>query len=150
MRCLIVGCGYLGVSLGARLSKDGHEVYGLRRSETAEAELKSCGIIPIYADITKPATLPLPPAQFDWVAHCVSSSGGTAEQYRRTYLEGTRNLLAWLDVAPPQKLIYTSSTSVYGQTDGSTVLETSPTDPASATARILLQTETLLLEAARV
>jgi len=149
MRTAIIGCGYVGAKLGAQLSKVGHEVYGIRRSSGADSTLKSFGIIPVHADITKPETLSRTPANFDWVVHCASSSGGTALDYRRTYVEGTRNLLAWLDATPPQKLVYTNSTSVYGQTDGSTVDETSQTEPASATGRILLQTEALLLEAAR-
>jgi nucleoside-diphosphate-sugar epimerase len=47
------------------------------------------------------------------------------------------------------KFVYTSSTSVYGQTDGSVVTETSPTKPQSDAAKILVGTEKLLLEAVR-
>ena len=66
------------------------------------------------------------------------------------YLEGNRNLLAWLASSPPKKFIYTSSTSVYAQNDGSVVTETSPTRPeAPPTAKILVETEKLLLAAAR-
>ena len=39
MRVLIVGCGYVGLPLGAELVKQGHEVFGLRRSADGEAEL---------------------------------------------------------------------------------------------------------------
>jgi nucleoside-diphosphate-sugar epimerase len=53
-----------------------------------------------------------------------------------------------LSSAPPAKFVYTSSTSVYGQTDGSWVDETSEVAPESPTGRILVQTEELLLEAA--
>ena len=35
MRCLIVGCGYVGLPLGAELVRQGHEVFGLRRSAAA-------------------------------------------------------------------------------------------------------------------
>jgi len=38
-----------------------------------------------------------------------------------------------------------SSTSVYGQTDGSQVKESSPTEPLAETAKILVETEKLLL-----
>ena len=50
---------------------------------------------------------------------------------------------------PPKKFVYTSSTSVYGQTDGSAVKESSPTEPQSDTSKILVQTEKLLLDAAQ-
>ena len=45
----------------------------------------------------------------------------------------------WLLPAPPKKLVYTSSTSVYGQTDGSLVTEASPVEPASETGRVLVE-----------
>ena len=48
---------------------------------------------------------------------------------------------------PPKKFVYTSSTSVYGQTDGSQVKESSPTEPFAETAKILVETEKLLLAA---
>jgi nucleoside-diphosphate-sugar epimerase len=63
-------------------------------------------------------------------------------------LQGTRHLIEWLAPTPLKKFVYTSSTSVYGQADGSVVKETSPTEPASATSRLLVETEKLLLDAA--
>ena len=50
--------------------------------------------------------------------------------------------------SPPKKFVYTSSTSVYGQTDGSQVKESSPTEPLAETAKVLLETEKVLLAAA--
>lgn len=147
MRVLIAGCGYVGLPLGAELVGQGHEVWGLRRSSGAEGELKSAGIQPMIGDITRPETLAGLPAEYDWVVHCVSSSGGGIEEYRQVYLEGTRHLLGWL--AAPSKFIYTSSTSVYGQTDGSLVDESSPTEPEAPTSRILVQAEQLVLAAGR-
>jgi nucleoside-diphosphate-sugar epimerase len=149
MRVLIVGCGYVGAPLGAELVRQGHEVVGLRRSGAAEAELRAAGIQPLAADITRPEQLSALPAAYDWVVNCVSSSGGGPEQYRDVYLRGTQNLLAWLAPVPPKKFVYTSSTSVYGQNDGSLVKETSPAEPAAETAKVLVETERLLLTAAQ-
>jgi nucleoside-diphosphate-sugar epimerase len=148
MRVLIVGCGYVGLPLGAELAKQGHEVYGVRRSAEASAGLSAAGIKPLPADITKRDDLARLPGPFDWVVNCVSSTKGGVEDYRGVYLEGTRNLIECLSAAPPKKFVYTSSTSVYGQTDGSAVKETHPTEPASETSRILVATEKLLLSAA--
>jgi len=147
MRVLIVGCGYVGLSLGAELVRQGQEVFGLCRSATALADLQTAGIKPLTGDITQPEDLARLPGPFDWVVNCVSSTGGGAEDYRQIYWQGTRNLIEWLSAAPPKKFVYTSSTSVYGQTDGSLVKETSPTEPAVETARILVETERILLEA---
>jgi nucleoside-diphosphate-sugar epimerase len=67
------------------------------------------------------------------------------DDYRQVYLRGTRNLIEWLAPNLPKKFVYTSSTSVYGQTDGSQVKESSPTEPLVETAKILVETEKVLL-----
>ena len=64
------------------------------------------------------------------------------------YFNGTRNLIDWLSATPPKRFVYTSSTSVYGQTDGAPVKETSSTEPASETSKVLVETEKLLLDVA--
>ena len=149
MRALIVGCGYVGLPLGAELVKLGHEVFGLRRSADADAALKTTGLTPLHADITQPETLAALPTGFDWVVNCAASGGGDADAYRRLYLQGTRNLIEWLAASPPAKFVYTSSTGVYGQNDGAVVKETSPTEPATETTKLLVETENVLLAAAR-
>jgi nucleoside-diphosphate-sugar epimerase len=150
MRVLIVGCGYVGTPLGKELVRRGHDVHGLRRNPQAQDALKSAGIHPLFADITRQEDLAKLPAKFDWVIHCVSSGGGGVEEYRRTYPEGMRNVLRWLAPDPPKKFVYTSSTGVYGQTDGAAVDETSATEPTAATAQILVETEKLVCDAVRL
>ncbi|HZQ45590.1 MAG TPA: SDR family oxidoreductase [Verrucomicrobiae bacterium] len=149
MRVLIVGCGYVGLPLGSELVKQSHEVFGVRRSVENAADLTAAGIKPLAADVTRPADLARLPGPFDWVVNCVSSNKGGDGEYRQVYLEGTRNLIGWLSVAPPKKFVYTSSTSVYGQDDGSQVKESSPAEPATETGKVLVETEKLLLAAAK-
>ena len=149
VRVLIVGCGYVGLAVGELLSKAGHQVFGLRRTGSGRRELERPAIVPLTGDITRAEDLRNLPLPFDWVVNTVSSMRGGKDEYRAVYLEGTRNLIAWLKGSPLQKYVYTSSTSVYGQTDGSVVHEQSATEPASETGRILLEAESLLLEAAR-
>jgi len=168
MRVLIVGCGYVGLPLGVELVKQGHQVFGLRRS--ASDELLASGITPLLADVTKPETLAGLPRDFDWVVNCVASGGGGAGEYRQLYLQGTRNLIDWLapgsagilpasfvplhranrrqDAGAP-RFVYTSSTGVYGQNDGELVTEASPAEPESDTAKVLVETEKVLLAAAK-
>lgn len=99
--------------------------------------------------MSEPASLAALPPDYDWVVFCAAASGGTLEDYRRTYLEGMRHVLDWLAERPPRRLVYTSSTGVYAQNDGSVVTEDSPTRALTPTAEVLLATEQLLQAAAR-
>jgi nucleoside-diphosphate-sugar epimerase len=148
MRALVIGCGYVGTPLAKRLVELGHEVWGVRRNQDALAELSALGIKPFAADISEPGALDGLPAPFDWVVNLVSSDKGGPPEYRRVYVDGNRNLIEWARQHPVKKLVYTSSTSVYAQNDGSAVKESSPTEPASETSQILVEAEKLLIAAA--
>ena len=150
MRVLIVGCGYVGLPLGKILVERGHAVVGIRRSPEAGGELRAAGIEPVRLDITRAEDLGQLAGPFDWIVNTVASTrGGGIDDYRQVYHLGTRNLLDWLAYQSPRKFVYTSSTSVYGQDDGSLVKESSPTEPSSPSAKVLLETEALLLAAAQ-
>ncbi|HAM71946.1 MAG TPA: hypothetical protein DCM86_09920 [Verrucomicrobiales bacterium] len=146
MRVLIAGCGYVGLPLGARLAGLGHEVWGLRRSGADDDLLRSSGLRPLTADVTERGSFPDPGPGWDWVVFALSSRGGGIEGYERLYVQGTRNVLSWLEATPPRRVLQISSTSVYGQADGSVVTEESPADPSNGTSRLLLASERLLLE----
>ncbi|HMP04147.1 MAG TPA: SDR family oxidoreductase [Gemmatales bacterium] len=147
MRILILGCGYAGRATGARLVAAGHEVAGVQRGPD-DGALAAAGIRPLAADVTRPDTLAALPHGWDAVVNCVSSAGGGAAAYQALYLEGTRHVLDWLHGAPPRRYLHLGSTSVYGQTDGTWVDEDAPTEPATETARVLVETEKLLAGAA--
>jgi nucleoside-diphosphate-sugar epimerase len=148
MRVLVIGPGYVGSYLALESKRAGHDVTVLSRMATSRADLVNAGIQTVDADITKPASLENISSQWDWVVNCVSSSRGTIEDYRAVYLGGARNLLNWLSKSPLRKFVYTSSTGVYGQTDGSVVTEASSANPESETAQVLVETENILLAAA--
>ncbi len=74
--------------------------------------------------------------------HCASSERGDAEAYRAIYVEGLLNAIA---AAKPRRTLFTSSTSVYAQTDGEVVDETSETKPERATGLHLLDAEGIAL-----
>jgi nucleoside-diphosphate-sugar epimerase len=139
----------VGLPLARRLKEAGHEVHGVKRSSEDVQSLSNAGIKLIILDVSDAKALSSLEPHYNWVVYCVATSGGDIESYRRVYLQGMQNVLAWLAPAPPQKFIYTSSTSVYGQTDGSVVTEQSDTKPAEETSRVLLETEKALLDWAR-
>ena len=149
MRVLIVGCGYVGIALGAELVRQGHAVFGLRRTVKIDDDLVAVGIRPLVGNVTQPSDLAGLPGPFDWVVNLVSSTKGGVNEYREAYLKGNENLINWLSSTPPRKFVYTSSTSVYGQTDSALVKESSPIEPVSETSKVLVETEQALLEAAR-
>lgn len=145
MRVLVIGCGYVGKSLAKVLREAAHEVHTISRRAPEAGD--GLGIQHHSIDVTIPEQLASLPPEFDWVVNLVSSSRGGVEDYEKAYFQGTRNILAWLQPSPPKKYVYTSSTSVYGQTDGSLVKENSPATGASPTGEVLLRTEQLLLAA---
>ena len=149
MRTLIIGCGYVGLPLGELLASQGHTVFGIRRGTDADRELLAKNITPLHVDITDPAQLAPVDPSFDVVINLVSSSKGGLEDYRSVYFEGTKNILRWLSKSPPHVYLYTSSTSVYAQADGSWVDESSPAEPDSPTSQVLIDTERELISAHR-
>jgi nucleoside-diphosphate-sugar epimerase len=76
------------------------------------------------------------------VVHCASSGRGGADAYRTVYLRGMQTLGG---VLAARHLVFTSSTSVYAQTDGGWVFEHSPAEPDRDTGRILRETEDWVL-----
>jgi nucleoside-diphosphate-sugar epimerase len=140
---LIAGCGDVGEALGLRLAGDGHTVYGLRR----HPESLPGPIRPLAADLTTPDSLRSLPDGIDLVFYTAAPGRRSEEAYRSVYLEGLRNLLQALEAQrlPVRRLFLTSSTSVYGQSDGEWVDETSPTEPTGFAGQVLLEAERLAL-----
>jgi shikimate kinase/nucleoside-diphosphate-sugar epimerase len=145
---LIAGCGYLGTRIADLLHHAGEPVIGLTHSSESADRLSQSVPYPIKAcDISDPDAvnaLANEPSLSNVTAviHCASSGRGGAEAYRRVYLGGMKNLVAAFPRAVP---VFTSSTSVYPQVDGSVVDEGSPTDPDRETGQILRETEDFAL-----
>ena len=141
-RILIAGCGYVGQAAADLYHAAGWAVEGWTRSAESVATLSSKPYPICEVDISRRAKVAERRKTFDAVIHCASSSGGDAEMYRQVYLDGARNLL---ETFPGSKLLFTSSTSVYAQRDGSWVTEESETKPTRETSQILLETERSVL-----
>jgi nucleoside-diphosphate-sugar epimerase len=139
---LIAGCGYVGEATADLFYGAGWAVEGWTRSLQSAAALAKKPYPVRAVDISQPIQIDESSGSFDVVIHCASSGGGGTEMYSQVYLEGARNLLA---AFRGSKLVFTSSTSVYAQRDGSWVTEQSETNPQNETGRILLETEKLVL-----
>jgi nucleoside-diphosphate-sugar epimerase len=141
-RILIAGCGYVGQATADLLHERGWKVEGWTASAESAGQLaaKPYGVRAV--DLTNPAAVSAVHKNFDVIVQCASTGGGDAEEYRRIYLEGARNLL---HAFPGARLIFTSSTSVYAQRQGEIVDETSPATPAHEKGQILREAEELVL-----
>lgn len=146
VRVLIVGCGYVGLEAGRQWAVRGAYVEGVRRSAEDAEELRAAGIALRVGDVTRREDVLGWPGEWDVVVNAVSSSRGGADVYRKVYGAGTEHLLGWMAGGRVGRYVHLSSTSVYGQVDGSWVDESSATEPVSETSRLLVATEQRLIE----
>lgn len=134
MKLLLVGNGYLGQAVTREFRENGWDVATV--SLSGEDGSIACDI----GNAENVAKLPAA----DFIVHCAASGRGGAEAYRHVYVEGCRNLTRSFPGTP---LLFTSSTSVYAQTDGSVVTEESPAIPDRETGGLLLEAERITREA---
>lgn len=147
MKVLVVGCGFVGVRTADLLHQAGHEVTGVTQSPESAQRLAAAKPWPVLAgDVSRAQAvqdLRRQAGAVDAVIHCASSGKGGAEAYAAVYVQGLRHLRAAFPEALP---VFTSSTSVYPQTDGSEVDETSPAVPDRETGRLLIAAEAVAIE----
>lgn len=141
---MIAGCGDVGSRLGQQLSAVGWTVYGLRRTV---AQLPA-GIVPVAGDLhldTCPAAWPS--ESLDYLVYCAAATQHDEDGYRAAYVEGLRRVLGWLAQhgQRPKRVLFVSSSGVYGQQQGEWVDETSSADAQGYSGRIMLQAENLAL-----
>ena len=147
MHILIAGCGWLGSAVAAQLLARGDRVTGIRSDPGRAEGLRSLGIEPLALDLADPdAADRIPPGVEAILA--LQAAGSGPEAYCRAYLQANATLVRAAARLGLKALVYSSSTGVFGQRDGSEVDEASPPAPFSATAHVLAQAEALLLDAA--
>lgn len=143
MRVLIAGCGDLGTEAGLRFAAAGFSVLGWRRSP----ENLPAPITGQAADLTgRTGELPRIPAGTDVVVIAVAAGERSEAAYRAAYVDGTANVLDALerDGVRPRRILFVSSTAVYGDAGGGEVDEHTPPAPASVTGEVILEAERLL------
>ncbi|MEZ6053877.1 MAG: SDR family oxidoreductase [Planctomycetaceae bacterium] len=141
---LIIGCGYLGRRVATRWVENGDTVYALTRSSTHAEELATLGVRPILGDVLDPSTLTVMP-HASTVLYAVGHDRTGDASKRAVYVEGLRNVLAALPTSV-ERFVYISSTSVYGQSQGEVVDESSPCHPTTEGGQICLDAELLVRE----
>ncbi len=151
MNVVIVGCGYVGLELAGQLAGRDHDVTGVRRSDAGLEAVESVDdrVDAVRADATDAESLAaLPDA--DAVVFAASSGGRGAEAARDVYVDGLANVIEEYGSreAVPDRLVYTSSTGVYGDHDGGWVDEETAIDPTTEKTRVLAEAERVAVETA--
>lgn len=141
MTVLMAGCGDLGTEAGLRFAAAGRQVVGWRRSpENLPAEIEG-----VAADLGS-GRLPPVPADTSCVVVAVAADSPTEAAYRAAYVDGLANVLDALqrDEVRPQRVLFVSSTAVYGDAGGGWVDESTTAAPTGYPGRILREAEDLL------
>jgi nucleoside-diphosphate-sugar epimerase len=142
----IIGCGYLGQRVAQLWLANNESVTVLTRSTQRATEFRQQGLTSVVGDVTQPETLQqlatlIQPG--DTLLYAVGYDRKSGHAMRQIYVDGLQHVLDQL----PQhlgKLIYISSTGVYGQNTGETVNEDSPTQPTREGGQVCLAAEQLL------
>ncbi|KRE50504.1 NAD(P)-dependent oxidoreductase [Arthrobacter sp. Soil736] len=146
MTILLAGCGDLGTEAGLRFAAAGHRVVGWRRSpeklpaaiEGAAADLSTAELPPVPADTTA-------------VVVAVAADSPAEAAYRAAYVDGLSHVLDALarDGVTPRRILFVSSTAVYGDAGGGWVDEGTTPAPGGFSGRILREAEELLTKRLR-
>ncbi|MBA3479572.1 MAG: NAD-dependent epimerase/dehydratase family protein, partial [Lautropia sp.] len=174
-RLLIIGCGDIGRRLAALVGKE-WRVYGVGRSSETLAQIRTVGAVPLDARAGRRRLQDLadwvvhsapPPANAEHRASASSRGVGTrsrSEPIDKLTREWTARLLqpprpverrnhaSWrLGSRPlkPKRLVYLSTTGVYGDRQGRMTLETSAVSPTTDRARRRVDAEQWLRDTCR-
>ncbi len=128
--CWVVGCGFLGSCLLEACRAAGMKALGIDREASAD----------VQGDASSPDVLAAARAlvEPEFIFCTVATHGGDEAAYRTAYLNLPRALHA---ACPAARLVFCSSSSVYGGQGGDEVTEASPCRAASSKARLLLEAE---------
>lgn len=142
-RVLIAGCGDLGLRVAQLLAIENSTnwSWGLRRQPNLESTHDIPSFTWIAADLTQPDTLRDLPKDITHVLYTAAPNARTEADYRAVYREGLERLV--LAVAAPslQRVLFVSSTAVYGAHGAQWIDEDTPTAPKSFNGQVLLETE---------
>ena len=136
--------------VGAYFRSKNQKVWGIIRTPERKRELEQLGITPLVTDLAESNPFNQIPLSFiDFVIISLSPEKRDAENYKRVYLEGVRNLLTFVESKfHPKFVLYLSSTGVYRDYEGKWIDEKTPPEPDSEREKILLEAESQVLNSA--
>lgn len=141
-KVLLAGCGDLGLRVARLLRDRGDEVYALRRRQPSPG---NNGTEWLRADLTRPDSLRALPPGITQLVYLPTPDRRDRVAYRATFVEGLLHLLAALDESTLRRVLFVSSSAVYGDHHGDWVDEDTPTAPPRFNGAVLLEAERLLV-----
>ena len=137
-RLLVVGCGDVGMRVLKLLRKRWH-VLALTSNPARRHELRQAGATPLIGNLDAPETLARLAGWPDAVLHLAPPQASGTRDLR------TLNLLrALARGTPPKRIVYASTTGVYGDCAGARFDESRPVAPATDRARRRVDAESQL------
>ena len=142
-RVLIAGCGDLGLRVARLLALESasNQSWGLRRNPILESTSDLPGFSWMAADLAQPDTLRDLPKDITHVLYTAAPKARTEADYRAVYRDGLEHLLQAVTSPALQRVLFVSSTAVYGDHGAQWIDEDTPTAPKSFNGRVLLETE---------
>lgn len=136
---LIIGCGDIGLRVAKQLSRS-HRVFALTSQQSRFQELREVGATPILGNLDQPESLWRLAGLAQTVIHLAPPQNSGNRDCR------TRNLIRILAQGSNavRRLIYISTTGVYGDHRGAKVSEITPVNPQSERAKRRLDAERVL------
>jgi nucleoside-diphosphate-sugar epimerase len=133
---LIVGCGYVGRRVAGLLQADNCPVTGCIRSKQSAAQLDCSGITPVTVDLDLSAAVNGWANGFDGVFYFAPPPPHGAQDLRMQAFLRALNI-----EAPPRRIVYISTSAVYGDCQGAWITESQAVNPATARGQRRLDAE---------
>lgn len=135
----IIGCGDIGKRISALWQARGAGVQALARSPASAKQLELLGIAPVIGDLDQPESLTALPVAGALLYYLAPPPAqGDTDPRMRTLVET-------LAVSPlPGRIIYISTTGVYGDNHGAWVTEDTPLQPKAARSKRRVDAESVL------
>jgi nucleoside-diphosphate-sugar epimerase len=139
-RVLIAGCGDVGMRAAKRLLARGDTVFALRRKSMPE---RADGVRWLQGDLSVKGGLGELP-RVDQVIYAATPDARDEAAYRRIFVDGPGYLLNALDRPALKRVLFVSSSAVYGDHSGGWVDEDTPPAPPGFNGQVLLDAERAL------
>ena len=138
---VIAGCGDIGRRVARQVLAENASVCGVVRSEESAEKLRQLGGRAIIANLDDPNTLQNIPTEGSTLFYFAPPPGGGLSDSR------VRNFCAAIQPGKePRKIIYMSTSGVYGDCGGEEVTEETPPNPQTSRGKRRLDAETAFRE----